>query len=308
MLKKTAMNDITKTYGLYKNVALKARALSIGILLISQAHAATQHVVESGDTLSAIAIDYGVTETNLIDANGLEASYIRIGQVLTIPDKNQSHNLYLVKSGDSLSSLSKKYNIDINKLASANNLSTKSSLFIDSTLIIPIYKTSTSVRKKDPSGVSKNLDISEVRKELTVAKVSRNQTGPTKHRIEYGDTLSKIARVYQISISDLTKANNMALSDTLYFGQYLTIPTVKKDLGSTGNKTVQKKEVANSTTKQYVVRRGDTLMGVANKFDTDFRAIAKLSGISPYDFLAIGQTLTLPKNILVKATNNEDQY
>lgn len=302
MLKKTAVNDITETYNSYGNIFLKSGALLIGILLMSQTHAATQYVVESGDTLSAIAIDYGVTETNIIDANGLEASYIRIGQVLIIPDKDQAHNLYRVKSGDSLSSLSKKYSIDINKLASANNLSTKSSLFIDSTLIIPIDKTSTSVRKKDSSEVSKNLNISELRKEPTVAKVSIKQTEATRHRIEYGDTLSKIAKVYQVSIPDLAKANNMALSDTLYFGKYLTIPgsTPKNNISST---TVQKKEVVKSTTNKYIVRRGDTLMGVANKFDTDFRAIAKLSGISPYDFLAIGQTLTLPRLI-----NSEDQY
>lgn len=313
-MKKSAANivyTVIKAYCLRGNMILKGSALLIGTLFVSQVQAATQHVVESGDTLSAIAIRYDVTQTKLIDANGLQASYIRIGQVLTIPDKNKSQNLYKVKSGDSLSSLSKKYNIDINELARANNLSPQSDLFIDSTLIIPIRVTSTPIRNAVPSQPTRNLKVSEKRNRPTVntkvdtsATVVRNRTGSTKHRIEYGDSLSKIAKQYQVDMCDLAQANDMKMTDTLYFGQYLTIPATSNKVGSTAASSRKVASAPVSAPSRYVVQSGDTLMGVANKFNTDFIAIAKLSGISPYDFLAIGQTLTLPQNATVSPQTN----
>lgn len=44
------------------------------------------HVVRKGDTLSALAVRYGVSVGDLKRANGLTSDLIRIGQTLTIPE------------------------------------------------------------------------------------------------------------------------------------------------------------------------------------------------------------------------------
>lgn len=117
---------------------LKTLPLLAGLLYISSpVQAATQHIVESGETLSNIASRYQVTQTALIDSNGLMAINIQVGQILTIPDKDKRHNLHRVQSGDSLNSLSRKYKVASNELARANNLSMQSALLPNGTLIIP---------------------------------------------------------------------------------------------------------------------------------------------------------------------------
>ena len=120
------------------SLLLKSAPLLLGLLYISSpVQAATQHIVEVGDTLSTIASRYKVTQTSLIDANGLMVINVKAGQLLNIPDKDQRHNLYKVQSGDSISSLSKKYKINSSELARVNNLNIQSRLLPDSTLIIP---------------------------------------------------------------------------------------------------------------------------------------------------------------------------
>ena len=47
-----------------------------------------RHVIEPGDTLSAIAHKYSISLARLKDFNKLESNMIRVGQVLRIPDNS----------------------------------------------------------------------------------------------------------------------------------------------------------------------------------------------------------------------------
>lgn len=135
---KPITSNTTRFINTCGRLLLKTAPLLAGLLYISSpVQAATQHIVESGETLSNIASRYQVTQTALIDSNGLMAINIKAGQRLHIPDKDQRHNLHRVQSGDSLNSLSRKYNIESTELALANNLSMQSRLLPNSTLIIP---------------------------------------------------------------------------------------------------------------------------------------------------------------------------
>lgn len=304
----------------------KGALLLLGALFASSSQASTHHVVESGETLSDLAVRYEVSQTALIDANGLEVSDLKIGQVLGIPDKNSTHNMYKVKMGDSLSSVAQKYNIDINELASLNKISPQSGLLIDSMLIMPTPKASTTAsatntpttvraaatkaNKQADNNTAKMIAVSDTvtTQPTTPAKPAAASTSRPKsstqnsnqHRVEYGETLSKIADRYKVDVQSLAKANNISVTDTLYFGRYLTIPTTNSAAGKTNSKVTAKSMPA---PRSYTVRRGDTLMGIANRFNTNFMEIAKLTGISPYDALEIGQTLTLPANATIAATD-----
>ena len=287
---------------------------SIGITLLSVplAHASTHHVVEAGETLSGIAAKYDLSKTLLIDANGLQVSHIKVGEVLNIPDPNTKHNIYRVVAGDSLHSLSDKYGISVEALARANHMSPQSGLMIDSTLIIPMppKKAVKPAEKPAPqmSVVSANIPKASptprtTTKAATTApvKAPSGQSSQT-HRIEYGETLLSIAKKHNVSLSDLATANNMAIDDVLYFGRTLTIPT-----NSVASPRTSAQPVAVQTApKTYKVKAGDTLMGIANRHQVNFFDIAAKSSISPYDALAIGQVLTLPSN--ARAVTNKDKY
>lgn len=295
---------MTLAYHNPRDITLGGRIISVskamlfvtGMLFFSTTQAATQHIVESGETINEIALRYDVTQTALIDANGLQATDIEIGQLLIIPDKNQHHNLYKVQLGDSLSSLSTKYKVDKNELARINNLSPESGLFINSILIIPSSShervTQKIVAKKNDTASDNRQNITVTSKSGNSAQTKANTTtnkDGVRYRIKYGDSLSKVAQLYDVDVNALAKINNMNVKDSLYFGRYITIPTAAYSPAVSNNTLA-----VTPINMQYAVQSGDTLMGIANKFKSDFREIARLSGIDYNDSLVIGQILTIP--------------
>ena len=93
------------------------------------------YVVVKGDTLYSIANKYKVKVNDLIDANNLESTNLKIGQILFIPG-TESFTTYTVEKGDSLYKIANKYGVTIEDLMKENNLE-GSLLVIGQTLIIP---------------------------------------------------------------------------------------------------------------------------------------------------------------------------
>ena len=90
------------------------------------------HNVRAGDTLTSLARRYNTTVTSLVEWNQLRSSNIKINQRIIIgfqtPDispsstANQNSNSHTVKKGDTLSSISRLYNIDVLDLIEFNKL------------------------------------------------------------------------------------------------------------------------------------------------------------------------------------------
>lgn len=279
----------------------KTILLFTGALFFNVAQAATQHIVEPGETISTIAAQYNIKKTALIDFNRLETVTIEAGQLLQIPDENSRHNLYKVAPGDSLSSLATKYKVDLNDLARVNRMNPESGLLIDSIIIIPARgKTSQETAIDNTEAVSntatKKADANKSQSKVS-SKASTNK-GATRYRIKYGDTLSKVAELHNVSLSHLAEANNIGIEDPLYFGRYLTIPLASTRTTTAIRSSTQVSSDSAAPSKpipiQYAVQPGDTLLGIANKFKCNFIDIAKLNGIDYNDNLIIGQILTIP--------------
>ena len=170
---------------------LTNNTLSIGQqLVVSEANAGTldTYTVKAGDTLYSIANKYGLTVSELKQLNNLTSDILSIGQVLNISNSNTSlpSNTYIVKSGDSLYSIAKKYGITVDALKSANG-KTSNLLSIGEILVIPPTTT------------------------------TRTYT------VKAGDSLWKIATNYGVSVNALKQANGLS-SDLLSIGQVLVIP------------------------------------------------------------------------------------
>lgn len=277
-----AISDI-KNIKHHASALSQVLVLSTGALLCSAVQAATQHIVEAGDTISAIALYYNVSQTALIDTNGLVATNLKTGQILKVPNRDVNHNMYRVEAGDSLNSLSKRYNVDVETLASVNKLSADAGLLINSTLIIPV---SDKAATKNTTAGAKKVVTTATPAAKSMASVDGSVT---KYRIKYGDSLSQVSQLYNVSINQLAQENNMSINDPLYFGRYLTIPTT-----STAPKVaVTSEPVAN----QYTIQAGDTLMGIAGKFNVGFMDIAELNGMDYNDNLITGKVLKIPSKV-----------
>ena len=96
---------------------------------------ASQHKVNSGDTLYSIAKTYDMSMTELLAANGLSDNNIKVGQTLVVgkaadraiqtakakEQKQQANTNYVVRKGDTLNSIAGKFNLKVNDLRKWNN-------------------------------------------------------------------------------------------------------------------------------------------------------------------------------------------
>jgi LysM repeat protein len=94
------------------------------------------YIVQSGDTIGAIATKFGVSVNTILWENNLSlSSYIRPGDKLTIlPTTGVS---YSVRSGDTLGAIARSYGTTIEKIMEYNNLESASNLKVRQKIIIP---------------------------------------------------------------------------------------------------------------------------------------------------------------------------
>jgi murein DD-endopeptidase MepM/ murein hydrolase activator NlpD len=99
----------------------------------------------------------------------------------------------------------------------------------------------------------------------------------TQHRVAAGDRLGAVAQAYGVSLEALAEANDLAPPYVIYVGQTLRLPSGGE-----------------AAPVRYVVRRGDTLSDIAQRFDVALADVAATNDIaSPYQ-LSVGQSLAIP--------------
>ena len=150
------------------------------------------YIVKPGDTLYRIANTYGVSINDLVVANGLSSSILRIGQELFIPIKpvtEEDYVVYEVLPNDTLYSIAKRYNTKVDAIKSYNNL-TSNLINVGDVLQIPI---------------------------------NNSEFVYQTYKILPGDTLYSIARRYNTTVSEIM-ALNPGVSSVLSIGQVIKIP------------------------------------------------------------------------------------
>jgi LysM repeat protein len=101
------------------------------------------HVVQPGETLFRISVNYGVSIDALVAANGLvNPSRIYAGQRLVIPGSSAGSATpslplqHVVQRGDTLAEIARRYGVSIWALVQANNISNPSILYVGQVLNI----------------------------------------------------------------------------------------------------------------------------------------------------------------------------
>ena len=165
------------------------------------------YTVKSGDSLYSIASKNDLTVQELKNYNNLTSNVLQIGQILKIPVVSTEevpigkYSEYVVKSGDSLYSIGRKYGYTPQQLIDYNNL--------DSTI----------------------LNVGQVLKIPTVSS-DLEQTNYIEYTVKSGDNLYSIGRKYGVSPQELMNYNNLK-SNLLSIGQTLKIPTSSSGTNTT---------------------------------------------------------------------------
>jgi N-acetylmuramoyl-L-alanine amidase len=125
-----------------------------GTFLISLPATAAQglYTVRPGDTLWEIARKYGTEVQTLKELNGLSANLIRPGQELKLPaeaeERSENARLYVVRRGDTLWHIARRYGTTVQALKDANRLATNR-IYPGQRLRLPPPKETTGINDPD---------------------------------------------------------------------------------------------------------------------------------------------------------------
>lgn len=143
---------------------------------------------------------------------------------LVAPLQTEATNTYTVQSGDTLSKIATKYSVSVSQLKEWNQLS-RDQLSIGQQLIV-----SKAIEKKKGTLIASTKKSAEnVRPSNTlIAREDVVEEQNLTHLIVKGDTLTKIAQLYGVTVSDIKLWNNLK-SDLIYLGETLRIASIKQN-------------------------------------------------------------------------------
>lgn len=242
------------------------------------------YTVQSGDTLSGIALKFSTTSSKLAQLNSLSnPNLIYVGQRLLVNQSSDSNSSssdqsssattnteasaasYTVKSGDTLSGIANQYNTTVNQIVSLNQLSNPNLIYVGQVLKLKNSQTTNS----------------------SSSSSSTATTTAGMYTVKAGDTLSAIASRYSTSSSTLASLNSLSNPNLIYVGQVLKVSSnasTSSSTSSSANSTV-------TTAASYTVKAGDTLSAIAAKYGTTYQALASANSISNPNDIYVGQVI-----------------
>ncbi len=235
-----------------------------------------EHRIRRGETLGSIAYKYGTSISKLKKWNGLRSSRIYKGKKLLIYTGSNSNVVavknsksrssrssklvkYKVKRGDTIGEIAEKFRVSTRNIKKWNKLKSNR-IYVGRTL--KIYSDVSLARKSNRSSSGDNI----------------------YYTVKRGDTIGKIAIKNKVKIAEIKKWNKLK-SDKIVVGQKLKI-------GATTTIAKARKKTNTSNAKIHIVKRGETLGHIAEKYHVRARDIRKWNNIRG-SVIRVGQRLTI---------------
>lgn len=257
------------------------------------------HKVGRGESFSTIANKYGMNLNELLALNNLTRTTAFFGESIKVIDykapapsstpanskdngkapsskESNSTNLnsenrpiitHKVARGESFALIAQKYGMNLAELKELNNL-TRDTAFVGESLKVIDYKV-TVPATNNSSNSSKGNSTS---KTPTPANTSAPQV---EHKVARGESFALIAQKYGMKVSELKQLNNLT-RDTAFVGETL--------------KVIDYKGVTQPKTLTHVVKSGENLTVIANKYGMTLDELRKLNNLTR-DVAVIGQKL-----------------
>lgn len=248
--------------------------------------------VKKGNTLHYIANRFGVTVDDILKYNPDARGGIRKNDILRIPDRADLERIrrkadtarqielvkepetldHIVKPGETLYGISRKYKVSISEIIKLNP-DAGNRLAVGMTLKIPVKQENSSVSTDANSAADKTLTV---------------EPGSFfVHLVQSGETIWSLERKYSTTKEEL-EAYNPVLKEGLKTGLRIRIPY----------KNVPNFEVVpenKGAFDQYTVERGETVYGLAKRFNLSIAELKQVNPVLEYRGLKEGETILIPK-------------
>ncbi len=198
-----------------------AGALLVGALVTATstpAYASSEHKVQPGDSLWALAKANGVSVAAIAEANGLlNPDLIKIGTIIVIPDPEGSGadpDVHIVVPGDTLWGIAAHYGIGLGQLARQNGLAGSDPVIHPGQELVITPGAGDTTPSDSATGAG--------------AVVS----APRTYVVVAGDTLWAIGDRLGVPVADLLSANGLTEAQPILVGQRLVVPTATVNLAN----------------------------------------------------------------------------
>lgn len=190
-------------------------------------------------------------------------------KLASLPETKEVQQEYVyhkVRKGQNLSYIAHKYGTTVSALVAANHLHNRNQLRVGQTLLIPT-----------------NTYYSTLKEETADANV-------IIHVVKRGETLSEIAESYHTRLSKVRSLNNI-YHDYISPGMRLKIPTNLASQRTPSNTPKGSEKVV------YVVKRGDTLTAIANRYNVSLTKVKSWNDLDGRKSIYPGQRIVIYKSI-----------
>ncbi|HQU99701.1 MAG: LysM peptidoglycan-binding domain-containing protein [Bacteroidia bacterium] len=201
----------------------------------------------------------------------------------------KKHVMHKVAKAETFYSIARLYKIDVKDLMASNK--GVSLLKAGQIIQVPVPETYTDLVR---TGVEENA------KEITPDEKQTETKPAVYHKVKKGETLSAIAKKYQVQASQIAALNNLKKSQ-VNINQKLLIKKAELTAVSTATvapvtQVVPASNIQANTTQTYehVVKKGETLYGIARTYQVDPKEISRLNNLQN-NGIKTGQILVLKK-------------
>jgi membrane-bound lytic murein transglycosylase D len=217
----TASVDSTKLYAPSRSKITKSKNNQI----LSDQFEVRNHVVTTGDNLSSIATKYEMKLGDLLKLNGIDQNaVIQIGQKIKVNRRIPMLEIIAQKLDEKSKSapavektVAPATVIVVEETRKIETIEPKKSFYID-----PADSREIVIRseKKEAEKIIEQTQVAEKTPEVAVVQTN---TQTAFHEVKAGETLFRISKIYQVSLDDLIRWNNLGKVPTIQVGQKIKV-------------------------------------------------------------------------------------
>ena len=220
----------------------------------------------------------GVAENTKADSDEAKRNqgknYVKTdSEIVVVPPKGK-RSTYTVLPGDTLAVIAMKNGLNWRDVAKWNQIDPSSPLYVGTSIYLYDAK---------PQNTESSIP-------------PKTKAAPETYVVQANDSLTGIASQFGLSVKQLADYNDLAVNSGVRVGQKLALKeTASANSNKAENKVSSATPVSKVKTKPYVVKRGEYLKLIADRYALSNQELADLtSGLTSGSHLMVGQKINVP--------------